>query len=277
MRRGSAGLAGGHQRPGLEAGRARQAGRRGDDRPSRAEPTKPAAAAPAAPAAAPAPTPTTAIVVGKPQAGGVGLIFYTGLTGPDGQIMRDMVTKYNTENGKDAATIEIMPWNDMFAKMVATMTAGNPLDVVLVHPADLLQFVEQDALLPMTDHLAPLGLKLDDYLQPPVKWCTINGKLYGLPMDQHQWNVWLRTDMAEKAGLDAKNPPKDRKTFEEWIQKLTKKEGDKPTVGGLEPGYPNPWPLAWSAIHSNGGAYTTDDWTKCTINSPSWPRRWSGS
>src|SRR5262245_37847338 len=61
-----------------------------------AEPTKPAAAAPA-----PAAAPTAAIVVGKPQAGGVGLIFYTGLTGPDGQIMRDMVTKYNTENGKD--------------------------------------------------------------------------------------------------------------------------------------------------------------------------------
>lgn len=228
-----------------------------------AEPTKPAAAAPA-----PAPTPTTAIVVGKPQAGGIGLIFYTGLTGPDGQIMRDMVQKYNQENGKDGVTIEIMPWNDMFAKMVATMTAGNPLDVVLIHPADILQFVEQDALLPIMDHLAPLGLKLDDYLPQPLKWCTFNGKLYGLPMDQHQWNIWVRTDMAEKAGLDVKTPPKDRTGFEEWIQKLTKKEGDKVTVGGLEPGYPNPWPLAWSAIHSNGGAYTTEDWTKCIINSP---------
>jgi multiple sugar transport system substrate-binding protein len=235
-----------------------------ESKPAEVKPTG-AAAAPAAPA--PAATPTTAIVIGKPQAGGIGLIFYTGLTGPDGQIMRDLVGKFNQENGKDAVTIEIMPWVDMLAKMVATMAAGNNLDVVLFHPVRLIQFVEQDALLPLMDHLAPLGLKTDDYLAEPLKWCTINGKLYALPMDQHQWNIWIRTDFAEQAGLDLKNPPKDAKTFIEWSQKLTVKEGGKVTRAGFEPGYPNPWPLAWSAIHSNGGAYTNDDWTKSTVNS----------
>lgn len=241
----------------------------GGAQPAAPEEKKPAESKPAAGTQpTPAPQPTAAVVVAKPGAGGIGLIFYTGLTGPDGQIMRDMVERFNKENGKDAVTIEIMPWVDMLAKMVATMAAGNNLDVVLFHPVRLIQFVEQDALLPVMDHLGPLGLKTDDYLPEPLKWCTINGKLYALPMDQHQWNMWIRTDFAEQAGLDVKNPPKDGKTFLEWAQKLTVKEGGQVTRAGFEPGYPNPWPLAWSAIHSNGGAYTNDDWTKCIINSP---------
>ena len=87
-------------------------------------------------------------------------------------------------------------------------------------------------------------------------------------MDQHQWNVWLRTDFAEKAGLNLKNPPKDRKTFVEWATKLTKKSGDNFTVAGWAIGYPNPKSLLWSAIYSNGGEWNSEDGNKCTINSP---------
>jgi len=227
-----------------------------------------------APAAAPTPTPAPAPAPAAPKPasaptkpGARELIFYTGLTGPDGQIMRDMVGDHN-KTGGDQVNIEIMPWVDMLAKMVATMAAGSPLDVVLFHPVRLKQFVEQDALFPMMDYLAPLGVKLDDYLPEPVKWCTIAGKLYALPMDQHQWNIWLRTDIAEKAGLDPKNPPTNRTEFMQWATKLTTKEGGNITVGGFEPGYPYPWSLTWSAIHSNGGAVYNEDWTKCIINSP---------
>jgi multiple sugar transport system substrate-binding protein len=220
--------------------------------------------------AASQPTPTTAAPAAQAPAASnaTTLIYYTGLTGPDGQVMRDIVAKFNKEHADLQVDIQIMPWTDMFAKMVATMAAGNPLDVVIMHPADLTQFVEQDALLPVMDYLTPLGLKLDDYLPQPLKWVTFSGKLVALPLDQHQWNMWLRTDLAEKAGLDVKNPPKDGTQFLDWATKLTTKEGGKIVQSGLEPGFPNPWSLAWTAIYSNGGSYTNEDWTKCTINTP---------
>jgi multiple sugar transport system substrate-binding protein len=227
-----------------------------------AEPTKPAAA-PSGPAPTPTAQPPVAIKPGLPV-----LQYFTGLTGPDGQIMRDMVAKHNEENAKFQVNIEIMPWVDMFAKMIATLTAGQPLDVAIMHPADMPQFTDNGAIVPVMEQLEPLGVKTTDYLPHVVKWNEANGKLFALPLDQHQWNVWLRTDIAESAGLDPKSPPKDGKTLVEWATKMTKKTGDAFDTAGWALGYPNPKPVMWSAIYSNGGQWYSEDGKKCTVNTP---------
>jgi multiple sugar transport system substrate-binding protein len=226
-----------------------------------AEPTKPAAAA--APAPAPTAQPPVAIKPGLPV-----LQYFTGLTGPDGQIMRDMVSRHNEENGKFQVNIEIMPWVDMFAKLIATLTAGQPIDVAIMHPADLPQFIDNGAILPVMEYLEPLGVKTTDYIPNVLKWSQVNGKQMALPLDQHQWNIWLRTDIAESAGLDPKSPPKDGKTFLEWATKMTKKNGDAFDVSGWAIGYPNPKSPLWSAVYSNGGQWYSEDGKKCTINTP---------
>lgn len=237
--------------------------------PKPAEAPKPGAptAAPAAQAPAPAPTatplPPVAIKPGLPV-----LQYFTGLTGPDGQVMRDIVVKHNDENSKFQVNIEIMPWVDMFAKVIAVLAAGQPLDVAIMHPADMPQFTDSGAITPVMDQLDPLGLKTTDWLPQPVKWNEFNGKLYGMPLDQHQWNMWLRTDIAEQAGLDPKNPPKDGKTLVEWATKMTKKTGDTIERAGWAIGYPNPKAPMWSAIYSNGGQWYSEDGKKCTVNTP---------
>jgi ABC-type glycerol-3-phosphate transport system substrate-binding protein len=161
-----------------------------------------------------------------------------------------------------------MPCVDMFAKMIAVLTAGQPLDVAIMHPVDLPQFTDNDAILPVMEQLEPLGVKTTDFLPHVVKWNEAKGKLYALPLDQHQWNLWLRTDIVEQAGLDPKSPPRDGKTLVEWATKMTKKTGDAFDVAGWAIGYPNPKAPMWSAIYSNGGKWYADDGKTCTVNTP---------
>ncbi|HZQ97838.1 MAG TPA: extracellular solute-binding protein [Chloroflexota bacterium] len=228
-----------------------------------AEPTKPAAGG------APAPAPTATALPPVAMKPGLPVIqFFTGLTGPDGEVMRGIVARHNEQNAKFQTNIEIMPWTDMFAKLIATLTAGQSVDVAIMHPADIPQFLDSGAVLPVMDYLEPLGVKTTDYIPTVLKWSQFNGKQMALPLDQHQWNIWLRTDLAEKAGLDLKEMPKDGKTFLDWATKLTKKNGDAFDQAGFVPGYPNPKAPLWSAVHSNGGQWYSDDGKKCTINTP---------
>ena len=230
----------------------------------------PAAAPTAAPTAAPAnsgeaPKPAES----KPAAPAANaLVYYTGLTGGDGDVMRNMVAKANGASKDFQVNMEVMPWADMFAKMVATMAAGNPLDVVLTHPYDSVSFLEQEAFLPVMDFLTPLGVKLDDFVASTVKGCTYNGMVYALPFDQFHPMMYVRTDIAKEAGVDVSKPPANMMEFMDRAKKLTKKEGGKITVSGLGLDYPNPWGLALTAIHQNGGVVYTPDASKSTINSP---------
>lgn len=147
----------------------------------------------------------------------VAIDFWGGWTGPDGDIMRAMVEKFNSENPNITVTLTTLQWTPLFEKFVTQVKAGNPPSLMAMHPQDVASFVDLGILDP--DAAAKTGVKKEDYSENDWNGILLDGKQYAVPLDSSTHGIYINTEMFEKAGLDPANPPK---TGEEFIAAATK-------------------------------------------------------
>ena len=94
-----------------------------------------------------------------------------------------------------------------------------------------------------------------------------NGKLYGVPLDVHPVGMYINVDLAKAAGLDTANPPKDRATFLDWAQKMTKSDGSQYGVCFAAVNVQS-FRLWYGWLYQNGAKFISDDLKQIVVNSP---------
>ena len=137
------------------------------------------------------------------------ITFWNVFTGSDGDILREIVSKYNSEN-KDGVKIEmtIMP-NDQFQqKLPAAIATNTAPDMVLFGVEYMASYVKSGSLEDISDFWDTMGVDKSNFYDNVVKQCQVDGKQYGIPMQYNVSYLYWNKDLFKAAGLDPESPPK---------------------------------------------------------------------
>lgn len=112
---------------------------------------------------------------------------------------------------------------------------------------------------------------INAYMPGMLDPVTMNGEVYGLPLELTNWAIFVNDRMMKAAGLD---PEKDwPKTWEEMVEvssKLVKRNGDILTARGFDFRYP--YYLEWLVpmVEQKGGALISADGKEAIVGEKAW-------
>lgn len=203
------------------------------------------------------------------ESGHVTIEFWYSLGGNSGEVVEDLVTKFNqsqnevtvnpTYQGNYAATM---------AKLWSSMSAGDVPMVAHVGGAPLLG--DTGAILPITDFLdGSDGIDRQQVIEAFWDYNSAGGKVWSMPFNQSLPVLYYNQDLFTKAGLDPQQPPQ---TWEELIpiaQKLTLDTDGNGEIDqwGINTHSDTHWYLSTMFL-SNGAEIINTDETEVLYTSP---------
>lgn len=144
-----------------------------------------------------------------------------------------------------------------YDKLVTQITGGAGPDIARVEPVKAPQYIAAGWTLPLGDVITDTS----DYIPSTLEPVTLDGELYGVPLDVEALALFYRTDMLDAAGYD-----KAPATWDELTEVATKITGDGNYGVGLFGGWGafEFYPWIWQA----GGTILNEDGTEAVFNSP---------
>lgn len=141
-------------------------------------------------------------------------------------------------------------------KMFTQLAGGTAPDLFQYNPENMPEVVGEGKLLCLDDYVKSGQLNLDDVSDATLVDCTVDGKLYGIPMSTQTVCVIYNKTLFEEAGVEY---PKDDWTWEDYDRIVLELKDKLP-----EGVYPSTDLRAHdiitlSMVHQNGGAYLTED------------------
>ena len=180
-------------------------------------------AAPTAVAQAPTITPIAPV----PQpAGAIKVTFWFGLTGSLGNVVQQVVNKYNSSQTRYYIEAVQQPDYDATIQKLNTSLAGGTLpNVVQIYDIGTQRMIDSKKIVPVQDLIDKEQLDIIRDLEPAVaRYYTIGGKLYSMPFNSSAPVMYFNKNAFKEAGLD---PAKTVWTYDEVLaaaKKLTKKD-----------------------------------------------------
>ncbi|KAA9003974.1 ABC transporter substrate-binding protein [Paenibacillus spiritus] len=191
------------------------------------------------------------------------ILFWSPFSGSDGPFMKKLVDKYNSSQDAYKVNFVIQPNGEYYKQLdVALSTGKERPDLMIMHVDSVPTYQSKDQLQPVDELASQAGINPADFAEAPIKYSTIDGKLYSLPLDIHPVLMYYNKDLFEKAGITA--PPTNRAEFEAAAEKLTDKS--KGVYGYV---VPTLWPQQFifpSLVWQNGGELWNG--TDVAYNSP---------
>ncbi|MFD3410409.1 extracellular solute-binding protein [Streptomyces cyaneofuscatus] len=147
-----------------------------------------------------------------------------GRTTVDVWLMRDSVSDtfqkeftadFVKRHPKIDVKIQIQEWDGIGQKITAALASNDAPDVIEAGNTQVAQFAESGGLLDLSDRKDELNG--EDWLSGLAEPGAYEGKQYGIPYYAANRVVIHRTDLFEKAGIDAK----EIKTRDRWIDATT--------------------------------------------------------
>ncbi|MEU0355979.1 extracellular solute-binding protein [Streptomyces cyaneofuscatus] len=147
-----------------------------------------------------------------------------GRTTVDVWLMRDSVSEtfqkeftadFEKRHPKIDVKIQIQEWDGIGQKITAALASNDAPDVIEAGNTQVAQFAESGGLLDLSDRKDELNGA--DWLSGLAEPGAYEGKQYGIPYYAANRVVIYRTDLFEKAGIDAK----EIKTRDRWIDATT--------------------------------------------------------
>lgn len=157
-----------------------------------------------------------------PAGEGGTISLWTVFTGSDGDILREIVEKYNAENEKGITVeMDIMPNDTLQQKLPAAISTNTAPDMVLFGIEYLAPYVSSGSLESIDDFWDVTGLDAGNYAENVVEYSKHDGVLYGVPMQYNSTYLYWNKDLFEAAGLDPEAPPATLDELAQYAEKLT--------------------------------------------------------
>jgi multiple sugar transport system substrate-binding protein len=212
--------------------------------------------------------------VGGPSGEGVGgftgeytgpaltLDYWNGFTGGDGPAMKDLVSRFNSEQENITIKSNTIEWPDFYSRLPAAAQAGQGPDVGAMHLDQIATHAATNIIVPVDDVAEALGLTEEDFA--PAVWGPgiYKDQRYGIPLDVHCLAMYYNQDHFDEAGIT--EPPTDAATLQEAMDKLQQ-------AGHKYPFWmPNLWPahlMFLSLLWQFGGEPYSEDGSEATFGS----------
>jgi multiple sugar transport system substrate-binding protein len=193
--------------------------------------------------------------------------FWNGFTGPDGELLKQIIDEYNANNTDNVEVkMDIMPWDQLFQKLppaIATQTAPN---MVAMWPGAARPYIENESFLPLDDFFTVTGADESNFVESSLEFGqSRTGIQYQLPMQTNGIYLFWNKKLFEEAGLDPEKGPATWEELAEFAEKIT--DADKNQFGMGFPIAGSPQYLA-PLLKSNGGDVVDLENLKSVLNSP---------
>ncbi|WP_163538453.1 ABC transporter substrate-binding protein [Gracilibacillus sp. YIM 98692] len=183
------------------------------------------------------------------------ITFWAPFSGPDGPKMKEIVDGYNESQADYNVDFQIVPQSDYYTNVdLAFNGEENMPDAMIMHGDQIFTYSEKGVLKNLNDLLG--DETTDQYHETAIEGATVDGNLYGLPLDIHPLMLYWNKDLFEAAGLDPETPPTNREEFIEYAQQLTDPEQNQYGFA-----VPTLWPQQFifpTIVAQNGGSLYED-------------------
>ncbi|WP_327655321.1 extracellular solute-binding protein [Streptomyces sp. NBC_00483] len=156
-------------------------------------------------------------------------------SGGDGYNMISMLNDFRRGHPDIDVKDSTLQWgNPYYSKLAMTASGDRAPDLAVMHLGRIPGFAPGTLLDPWdVGLLAKYGVREEDFNQVLWKRATIDGKLYGLPLDIHVQLCFYRKDVLKKAGLlDGEGRMVPVTSTDEWFDVL--KEAKKAAKKGVQ-------------------------------------------
>lgn len=124
---------------------------------------------------------------------------------PADDLIKEKIAEFMEQNPDVTITFQDEPHGDYEVKLLASIAAGNPPDIVNLLDYLFPQYVARDILAELDPEA--LGLESveevrDLYMPAALSGLTIDGKTYGLPEEFNTLNLFINGDHMRDIGLD---------------------------------------------------------------------------
>lgn len=196
----------------------------------------------------------------------VTLTFWNGFTGPDRPALEGLVKKFNDSHPNIQITMEIMPWDSLFQKLMPALTTGSGPDLIAFDSVNIPQFAKAGVIAPLDDLYGANGLDQNVFPKAMLDTYKYNGKIYGAPMNFATLLMYYNKDLLKAANLPER-APKDWTEMADWVVKLTKPgAGGQPEQYGMAIAARETIPVWPILFWAGGGDFVTNG--KASVNTP---------
>ncbi len=187
-----------------------------------------------------------------------------GTTGGGGLAMLDQIDEY--QRRKPNVTVSNVA-DAGRAKFVTALASDTVPDLFKLNAPEVIEFGEQNALLPLDDMIRRDKWDMKQYFDFVVPQTSYKGKILSITHHPDIRNVFWSKKLYREAGLDENKPPQTWAELELHAQRLLKRDGSQVSRYGFVPSWTaNSWLLQyWQA---NGAKILSDDGRKVTFNVP---------
>jgi len=197
-----------------------------------------------------------------PPDGKVHVVYWEEWTDFEFTAMKDVVDSFN--KSQDKIQVDILSISGIDDKTLMAVSGKMPPDVAGLYGANVTQYADDKAVIPLDDLCRESGIKEDQYV--PAFWdiCKTRGHMYALPSCPASVAIHWNTEMFKQAGLDPTKPPKTWGEVFEMAKKITKKDANgHMTISGFLPAEPGWWSWMWGPLF---GGKLWDGKDKITCN-----------
>lgn len=174
--------------------------------------------------------------------------FWGGWTGPDGDVMRSMVDRFNAEHPDIHVTLTTVQWTPLYSKFMTAVRAGNAPDLMATHVQELPYLARLGLLEPVDGYVAKAGLSAGQFIARAWEGTFVDGKQYGLPLDMHMHGLYYNVTMFEHAGI-THPPTTGSELVRDAIALTVDVNGKHPNQNGFDIKHVKQWGLGLNTNH----------------------------
>ena len=196
---------------------------------------------------------------GSGSSDGTTITFWNSFTGADGDMLVEIVDKFNEEN-TDGITVEMDISSDFDSQLSTAFAAGEGPTMILSSSA--YRFTYGDYLQDVSDVFEKTELNKDDFIQSYLDYCSDGEATYFIPFQVVGYYMYWNKDLFEAAGLDPDTPPA---TWDEWQSSAEQLTDPASNVYGSGISYDYAYQIA-HIMQRLGGLAVTDENGSWTAN-----------
>ncbi len=203
---------------------------------------------------------------GEKPAKKVELTFWSGFTGPDGDLLKTIVEDYNKANeGKIEIKMDIMPWDQMNQKLPPSIATDTAPSFVAFIGGVATPYIQNGSFQALGDFFEATGVDKGDFASGSLELGAKDGVPYLLPMQMNGLYLYWNKGLFKAAGLDPEKPPATLEELANYAVQLTDSSKNQFGFGMPVKGSP-----VWftSFILGNGGNVVDLAAKKSVLDSP---------